>query len=266
MSYSSAPGGRWKGEYVVAILEDFQNQVNKPQIHTVLEVIPAKTKDGEFIFPLKEEYEKRRNVVSASSSSDKTIAQTVSGEVQLNAKSSEAFDVPPQVSDQSMQTKVVNDAGPIDERGNTEQIEEAPQAETEITHAKTDTKPQVGFDESIGKKTSHYKGSSRPPDIPGEIWAMMTPKNRQIAKDRYAKTGYGFPKEASKDAEKSKLPSSTSSGSRSLNLVNVPEMPTLAIRKEKLKLQHCQLIADVEERCMQICVARSVSKGSRTYS
>jgi hypothetical protein len=59
------------------MLEDFQNKENKPQIHTVLEVIPAKTKDGEFIFPLKEEYEKRRNIVSASSSSDKDIAQDI---------------------------------------------------------------------------------------------------------------------------------------------------------------------------------------------
>jgi hypothetical protein len=42
--------------------------------------------------------------------------------------------------------------------------------------------------------------------------------------------------------------------------VNVPEMLTLAIRKEKLKLLNRPLIADVEERCMQICVARSVSK------
>jgi hypothetical protein len=66
LSYNTSPGGRWKGEYAVAILEDFQNKESKPQIHTVLEVIPAKTKDGEFIFPLKEEYEKRRNVVSAS--------------------------------------------------------------------------------------------------------------------------------------------------------------------------------------------------------
>ena len=109
---------------------------------------------------------------------------------------------------------------------------------------KTEPKPKVGFDESLGVTTRHYKGSSRPPDIPGEIWAMMTPKNRQLAKDRYAKTGYGFPKQASKDAEKSKPSSSTSSGSRSLNQVNVPEMLTLATRKEKthitLSPTHCR--------------------------
>ena len=37
-------------------------------------------------------------------------------------------------------------------------------------------------------------------------------------------------------------------------------MPTFAIWKEKLELLHRPLIADVEERCVQICVARSVSK------
>ena len=122
------------------------------------------------------------------------------------------------------------DSGPNIESENKQSVDEAQPLVTEINPVMPASKDKVGFDESLGMKTRHYKGSTRPPDIPGEIWAMMTPKDRQVAKDRYAKTGYGFPNMASKDAEKSKPNGSTSSMNFSRELTNVPEMPTLAIR------------------------------------
>ena len=165
--------------------------------------MPVK-KDGEFIFPLKESYEKTRNTVAVPTQSDtgaKADSNEHPHEVQmidshqttspLNIESDKLNDMSPVL--------IENDSGPkgggedklSEQNEETETIELAPQ-ETNATA--TAHKPMVGFDESYGLKTRKKKGSQRPPDIPGVVWVSLSPKQRQECIDSYQRTGSGWPK------------------------------------------------------------------------
>ena len=47
---------------------------------------------------------------------------------------------------------------------------------------------KAGYHMSAGRPTRNYKGSTRPPDMWPELWRMMSPKDRQRARDEYHKS------------------------------------------------------------------------------
>ena len=125
-----------------------------------------------------------------------------------------------------------------------------------VPQTKLDKQPYVGSTTAAGVETRNYKGSSRPPDIPGVIWQTLSLKGRKVAIESYKRTGFGRPKE---EQQGTAVPQPSGSTAKALHppmALSVPAMPTITVMKQ----QHRTKIPDVEERIRNICVARSVNK------
>ena len=94
---------RWKGDYAVAVLADFQAGVAKPQVHTIREVKATK-RDGKFVFPLKERYETLRNKITVQAT-ESDSATELDGEEILDARAPTPFDVPTKLRSRTNKNK-----------------------------------------------------------------------------------------------------------------------------------------------------------------
>ena len=88
------------------MLADFQQGESKPQVHTIREVMPVK-KDGDFIFPLKESYEKSRNTISAPNTSDEGVGRQGDDPQEVQEKDF------PNASTSKEESDKLNDMSPI---------------------------------------------------------------------------------------------------------------------------------------------------------
>ncbi len=276
LSYVTKPGGVWKGEYVVAILEDFVSPDSRPQVHTVREVIPVK-KDGSFVFPLKDNYDKAKLNPPAPQSSDDNATDLQHVEQRQDEHShieETPFDVPPihDTSDNpdldaSDSNPKVEDKGPTDpaDTGNTadttkHQLEDyRPDVDHTSKKSHLEKPPYVGSTTALGETTRNYKGSKRPPDIPGVLWRTLSKKERDQAHESFLKTGYGW-----QPAEPKGAIASLPSGSTTNDVVShlhslVPAMPVIASCKADVFQQHRAKIPDIEA-FHRLCVARPVTK------
>ena len=206
LSYNTRPGGVWNKEYVVAMLADFQSGASRPQIHTVREIVVGK-ENGAFIFPLKENYEKARVTIEqpAESDDDDATERVEKAFEELEAALEETeFDVPPESqsdnkNDASSTNKLPHEAkGPTETGGDTTSGA-APDVIADPSSSTKQTKPSdqdktthVGTTEAFGMTTRNYRGSQRPPDIPGVVWATFPKKAREEAIANYKEHGYGL--------------------------------------------------------------------------
>jgi len=125
-----------------------------------------------------------------------------------------------------------------------------------VSKTKQDKRPHVNSTTAAGVETRNYKGSTRPPDIPGVIWQTLSLKGRKVAIENYKRTGYGWPKEEPQGTAVPQPTGSTAKAILSPIASSVPAMPTISV----IKQQHRTKIPDVEGRIHNICVARTVSK------
>jgi RNA:NAD 2'-phosphotransferase (TPT1/KptA family) len=265
LSYNIPPGGIWKGEYIIVMLEDFHTD-RKPQIHTVLEAIASKDKDGKFIFPLKEQYEKLRRTPKVPKLSDKGNKEdSEDEEPESKDRTENPFDVPPIISESDNKSTVSKDiiSGKSKDKDKEDSgpkqggdIQDAGESTATSSNPKKSSRPLVGYDESYGFKTRRKSDSERPWDVPGESWKLMKRPEKDEAIANFKRTGYGWPKE-SKGTIAPIINDMTESNDDIVDYP-VPAMPTICNVKSSTK--HREKIPDVEARFMSICVARSVSK------
>lgn len=275
LSYVSKPGGVWKGEYIVALLADFQNHVERPQVHTIREVQVIK-EDGKFVFPLKSSYEKARHEVLVPESKSDHHAEGPDEEEPADEETEDldSFDVPP-IEESGEQNdasnKQTHDSGPKPNGESTTNISQpantsSPTDPSTLDVASTDKakvkakarKEPAGYSIAYGEITRNKANSERPPDIPGVIWRTLRRKEKDENIRLYKERGWAW-KNPDEQGTIVPIPSGTTDDDISLTAIihSVPSMPTVtACRKT---LQHREKISSVDFP-LNLCVARTVTK------
>jgi len=256
LSYVTKPGGLWKGDYIVAMLSDFRTGAtqSRPQVHTVREIMVNKI-DGEFIFPLKSTYEAARYIIETPSLSDITAKEQVDdSDTRVHTSEDNAFDVPQNI--ESDKTNLIAQSVHDDEQTCVDTTKPNPGITPSSTTAAPDRIPYVGSSTAMGETTRNYKGSKRPPDIPGVIWRTFSQKERKLTHENYLQTGFGWqPKESAGVVTPKPLGSTVDELVDQLHS-QVPAMPIIApCRSHKV---HREKIPDIET-IHRLCVARPVN-------
>jgi len=264
LCYITTPGGVWKGEYMVALLADFQQGESRAQVHTVREAIPIKI-DGDFVFPLKANYEKARNTIkeiTPQSSDNKAQEPDDDNKDQDKTSEDSPFDVPPTLNESDTQNDAseqnTNDSAPksTGEATSTPVADTVPSSETAARKGLSGRRTYVGSTTACDVTTRNYKGSKRPPDIPGVIWQTLSKKAKASAHESFLKTGYGW-----QPTEPTGVTAPTPSGATVDGIISalhssVPAMPIIAPCRESKG--HRTKVPDIET-IHNICVARPIS-------
>ena len=167
------------------------------------------------------------------------------------------FELPPIIELDKEKDMSLEDSGP--KQGEIDvQVSDKPSEPQVTPGAKADEEkiPTTGSTTAYGCTTRNYRGSKRPPDIPGAFWQTLSQKQRKEAHENFLKTGFGWsPKDSGtmSPMPKGSTPSESSSPFQS----RVPTMPTLNIMVNE---KHRTLIPDVDMSIWNPCVARTVTK------
>ena len=159
------PGMKFKGEYLVASLADFQSSPadGRVRVHRVLEL---RTHRGNWVYPLRASADKSRLAGRPDPDEDPTgVVEDIAELHQLQ----DDHDDDDSITDGG---EVAHDTHPnvIDTTSSDAQVEGA------------------NYTVIDGRLTRHYSGSSRPGDVWPEVWQLMSAKTKQKEIARYNKS------------------------------------------------------------------------------
>jgi hypothetical protein len=258
LGWHVAPGGRFRGDYVVIALSDVPKKdfAKHPKsfIQRVKEIYVNK-ENKSYFFPCKDEYERKRRTIS---STEVNVGDDVSKQkAEPFENVTESVDVPQPPKGEFVDADRVADDWLIP----SESLDAVgkPADDSGPGGASTIKEQEVQLYES-GRTTRTYKNTPRPPYIWPETWQMLSLKQREAEIEKYRNqcisTGTPLPNHPKYHA---KVCEEVSCNVELMKSIVEPVAPAMPVIKTNASQEHRQKISD-QTFPLNVFVARPVGK------